>query len=135
MSDINSLTPLFADLGYPTTMEELHERFERLNQHQDYYSLIALYNNEVVGFSRLFKMLFFEQNVYYARLLAFVVSSKYREKGIGKALLHASEEWARNQGCLAITLNSGNREERKVAHKFYLTNGYQNKSSGFLKLL
>ena len=135
MNDINFLVPLFSDLGYPTTTEELYERFERINLHHDYYSLVAIYNNEVVGFSGLCKMLFFEQNGAYARILAFVVSSKYQHKGIGKVLLKASEDWASEQDCMAVILNSGNRDERKVAHKFYLNNGYQIKSSGFSKLL
>jgi len=32
-------------------------------------------------------------------------------------------------------LNSGNREERKIAHKFYLNRGYKDKTTGFSKPL
>ncbi len=46
-------------------------------------------------------------------------------------LLKACEEWAIQQGAVAITLNSGNREERQAAHAFYKSNGYIGKVRGF----
>ena len=48
-------------------------------------------------------------------------------------LLNESEMLATQLGCKAITLNSGNREERDSAHSFYKSNGFENKSSGFSK--
>ncbi|MDQ0270565.1 hypothetical protein [Cytobacillus purgationiresistens] len=41
----------------------------------------------------------------------------------------------KRSGAEAIALNSGNREERKAAHQFYKDNGYEIKSSGFVKKL
>ncbi len=67
------------------------------------------------------------------RLLAFVINSNYREEGYGTLLLKESEILATQLGCKAITLNSGNREERDNAHSFYKNNGFENKSSGFSK--
>jgi len=46
-----------------------------------------------------------------------------------------AEKWAMEQEATYIMLNSGRREERKVAHKFYLNMGYKDKSTGFSKLL
>jgi GNAT superfamily N-acetyltransferase len=54
---------------------------------------------------------------------------------IGKKLMEETENWARKQGAISIGLNSGNREERKNAHQFYLQMGYQEKSKGFVKKL
>lgn len=67
------------------------------------------------------------------RLLAFVINSNHREEGYGTLLLKESEILATQLGCKAITLNSGNREERDKAHSFYKNNGFENKSSGFSK--
>jgi GNAT superfamily N-acetyltransferase len=71
----------------------------------------------------------------YARIIAFVVDSNYRNKGIGKLLIKEAERWARNQGADSIALNSGNRPERKDAHQFYKRMGYVEKSIGFAKSL
>ena len=47
----------------------------------------------------------------------------------------AVEDWAKKNDCIAITLNSGNREERIAAHNFYKNLGYIGKSTGFSKSL
>ncbi|MFD2444155.1 GNAT family N-acetyltransferase [Bacillus sp. CGMCC 1.16607] len=64
---------------------------------------------------------------------AFVVDSAYRGKGVGRKLLQEAESWAVEQGAIEIGLNSGNREERKIAHQFYFNMGYEGKSTGFSK--
>ncbi len=69
------------------------------------------------------------------RLLAFVIHSDSRRKGYGKKLLKASENYALKRDCVALTMNSGNRDERSGAHHFYLDNGYEMKSLGFTKIL
>ena len=53
------------------------------------------------------------------RILAFVINSKYRNSGFGKILLNDSERLSKQLNCKAITLNSGNRNERIQAHRLY----------------
>ena len=118
-ADYVDLIELMGELGYPTTLEELTKRFEVLQKHEDYEALVAVKDNRVIGFAGLCKAFAFEFTGVYARILAFVVSSKQRKQGIGTKLLKACEEWAIQQGANAITLNSGNREERQTAHVFY----------------
>lgn len=81
------------------------------------------------------KALAYEFDGIYVRLLAFVVKSNQREKGVGKMLLNACEKWAIKEGAKTIALNSGNRQEREVAHLFYKRNGFEGKSTGFIKKL
>lgn len=71
----------------------------------------------------------------YVRIVAFVVDSNFRRKGIGKKLIEEAENWTKEQGALFVALNSGNREERKDAHQFYWEVGYKAKSTGFVKSL
>ena len=55
-------------------------------------------------------------------LLAIAVEQGLQGGGVGSALLHAVEDWARADGCEAVRLVSGlNRES---AHGFYLHQGY-----------
>lgn len=133
--DYIELVQLFEELGYPTTYEEILDRFEKINKHEEYTSLVAVLNDKVVGFSGLCKLYYFEMAGTYTRILAFVISSEVRKQGIGTRLLLASEKWAKEEGCIGIALNSGNRQEREVAHLFYKANGYQAKSTGFSKVI
>lgn len=133
--DIPELTILMDQLGYPTTEEKMAIRFDALAAHPSYHTLIAESDGKVVGMAGLCLSLSHELDGYYVRLVAFVVDLNYRRIGIGKRLLLASEEWAKDQGASAITLNSGNREERKAAHQFYIDSGYASKSTGFIKKL
>ena len=63
-----------------------------------------------------------------------IVSSDYRNKGIGKALLNEIEMIAKKLNCYYIFFVSG--DNRKEAHRFYESLGYNNdKVKGFKKYL
>ncbi|MFZ8101359.1 GNAT family N-acetyltransferase [Staphylococcus arlettae] len=132
---IKELLVLYEDLGYPTITEDLVNRLKKIYSHEDYYLLLLIKDDVIIGLSGMCKMMFYEKNGEYMRLLAFVINSNYREKGYGTLLLKESEILATQLGCKAITLNSGNKEERDNAHSFYKSNGFENKSSGFSKSL
>lgn len=135
LEDMPSLMPLMVDLGYPTTLSELYQRFERLLSMSDYQTFIAEDNGEVIGFVGVVKQYAYEFTEPYARVLALSVSQHVRRQKVGERLMLAVERWAFAQGCTTVTLNSGNREERIAAHKFYEQLGYQGKSTGFSKRL
>ncbi|MGU3344087.1 GNAT family N-acetyltransferase [Staphylococcus succinus] len=130
---INELLVLYEDLGYSTITKDLVNRLKKIYSHEDYYLLLLIKDDVIIGLSGMCKMMFYEKNGEYMRLLAFVINSNYREKGYGTLLLKESEILATQLGCKAITLNSGNREERDNAHSFYKSNGFENKSLGFSK--
>ncbi|WP_226529585.1 GNAT family N-acetyltransferase [Metabacillus niabensis] len=71
----------------------------------------------------------------YARLIAFVVDSNYRSKGIGRLVLTEAERYAKGLGADGIGLYSGNRAEREDAPQFYKKMGYSAKSTGFVRRL
>jgi GNAT superfamily N-acetyltransferase len=133
--DVEELTSLMTDLGYPTTIEEFRTRFEHISAHPDYRTIVAMQGEEIVGMAGLSKNIFYEMNGNYMRILAFVVKQNSRKLGIGKILIDASEDWAREQGLRMVVISSGNRAERDAAHAFYQKMGYAVKSSGFVKKL
>jgi GNAT superfamily N-acetyltransferase len=133
--DIEELTSLMTDLGYPATLDEFRVRFENIAAHPDYRTIVVVLNDEIVGMAGLSKNIFYEMNGNYMRILAFVVKQSARKLGIGKILIEASEEWAREQGLHTVVISSGNRAERDAAHAFYQKMGYAIKSSGFVKKL
>ena len=133
--DIEELTLLMTDLGYPATFAEMQVRFKNIFAHPDYRTIIAIIGDEIVGMSGLCKGVYYEKNGLYLRIVVFVVKQTRRELGIGKILIKASEDWAVDQGLYTVLINSGNRDERKAAHAFYKKMGYAVKSSGFVKEL
>jgi GNAT superfamily N-acetyltransferase len=133
--DVETIALLMADLGYPTSVSEMRNKLKNIFSHPDYRTIVALLNNEIVGFSGLMRGLSFERSGKYVRVISFVVKKTIRNKGIGKLLIKASEEWALEQGADNVVISSGNRGERKVAHIFYQKMGYTIKSSGFFKEL
>ena len=58
-----------------------------------------------------------------ATLDSIVVDEKHRGKGIGSALLKATEAWAREQGLADVRLNV--IEANKGAMRFYAAHGYR----------
>ena len=134
-NDVEELTSLMTDLGYPATLEEFKTRFENISAHQDYRTIVAVIGKAIVGMAGLSKNIFYEMNGNYMRILAFVVKQNSREQGVGKILIKASEDWAREQGLHTVLISSGNRAARDAAHAFYQKMGYAVKSSGFVKKL
>lgn len=132
---INELLVLYEDLGYSTITKDLVNRLKKIYSHEDYYLLLLIKDDVIIGLSGMCKMMFYEKNGEYMRILAFVINTDHREKGYGRLLLKESEMLAAQLGCKAITLNSGNREERDSAHSFYKSNGFEHKSSGFSKII
>ena len=135
VDDIEELTLLMTDLGYPASVAEMQTRFKNIFAHPDYRTIIAVIGDEIVGMSGLCKGLYYEKNGLYLRILVFVVKKNRRELGIGRILIKASEDCATEQGLNTVLINSGNRDERKAAHAFYQKMGYAVKSSGFVKEL
>ena len=132
-NDIAALAGLMTALGYPTTNEEMSTRFETIEREPGYRTFVAAVDEEVVGMAGACKSFYFEQNGCYVRLSALVTGEEHRNKGIGKALVAAVEDWARTINASSLILNCGNREERKAAHAFYVRNGFQPRSTGYAK--
>jgi GNAT superfamily N-acetyltransferase len=135
VNDIKEITKLMGHLGYPTTIEKMKTRFSNIESSPDYHTLLASYDDKIVGMIGLVKGYYYELDGLYVRIVALVVDSNHRNKGIGKLLLEEAESWAKKIGATGIGLNSGNRPERINAHKFYKNSGYVEKSVGFAKNL
>lgn len=135
LDDVTKLENLMNHLGYPSTNLKIQERFKKILNLPDYQTFVAEVNDKLVGFVGMCKQAAYEFDEPYVRVLALVVHEDYRRKNIGQDLMLTVEDWAKKNRCTLITLNSGNREERIVAHNFYKNLGYVGKSTGFSKVL
>jgi len=133
--DVPDLAALMNELGYPTTVIDMQQRFDLLQSHADYLTWVAVCNNQVVGMIGLIRNIYFEKNGLYIRVGALVVNKAFRKMGLGKLLLQKATDWAMESGITQIYLTSGNREERIDAHAFYIHLGFEPRSTGFVKTL
>ncbi|MCL1819794.1 MAG: GNAT family N-acetyltransferase [Oscillospiraceae bacterium] len=67
-------------------------------------------------------------------ILALGVLPEFQGQGLGRMLVDALEQWARDDGCAGVRLVSG--FNRADAHKFYLSLGYTDRKDqkNFIKM-
>lgn len=135
IGDIPQLASLMGDLGYPVSKGLMEKRLNNIGAHPDYYSLVACLEDKVIGMAGFHTGLLYNTDGIHIRVIALVTDKNYRGMGAGKKLMQAVENFAEQLGAAGIVLNSGNRTEREDAHQFYISLGYQAKSTGFVKTL
>ena len=133
--DLHDVHQLTIQLGYPSTLEKIKQRWEYLHQDSHYQTLVIKQDSHVIGYAGFIQEYTWEFDGGYLRIQAFVIDQAHRGKGIGKQLMAAIEQIAKEQGFKMIQLNSGNREERHPAHAFYQGLRFDNYSIGFRKHL
>lgn len=126
MNDLERVTALLREFGYPTTLSVMKERMEGMEHDPYHCTLVAELDNEVVGMIGLRQVKsYYKHADCITEINALIVSEELRGHGLGKRLVTAAEEWARGQGCCQLFLRSGNRVERAPAHSFYRHMGFE----------
>jgi GNAT superfamily N-acetyltransferase len=115
------IAQLSAELGYPADCAEIAERLHRLAASAADAVLVAEADALVVGWAHVCQALSVEYPPL-AELRGLVVDATLRSRGIGAALLGASERWAVARGLQELRVRSQVVRER--AHRFYLDRGY-----------
>jgi len=121
--DIPVIARLCAQLGYPSTVEEVDQRYRKTLACEGHKIMVAVTDmGVVVGWIHLLPrvLLLSFPNVEIGGL---VVDSEWQRHGIGRLLLRAAETWARAAGFTAIAARSGS--ERHGAHQFYPKAGFE----------
>ena len=106
-----------------------HKTFDELNQKQiemfayDHYHCFGIFNDNIlVGLSSAWVTVRF----YCGKQLEvdnLMVEPTLQSKGYGKILMEYLENWAKENGCLTVELNTYVFNER--SHKFYFNQGYK----------
>ena len=126
--DINAIDKLFYELE--THAIDLHPNiFQRGIRSDEYLAgiindetsdiLLAVIDGDVIGFSVIFERAAPDISAFVPRKHAFiqdfVVTKKYRNKGIGAALMEQSKLWARERGLdsLRLSVLAGNTDGRR----------------------
>jgi GNAT superfamily N-acetyltransferase len=91
--------------------------------------LLAVDGDRIVGLASVYADI---QSIRFGKrcwLQDLVTTGEYRSRGVGRALLDAATEWARERGCSHLELSSG--LGRVDAHRFYEREGMQRGSYTF----
>ncbi len=110
-------------LGYPSSTEDMGQRFEEISADPSYATLVAEGEVKVLGMVALHVERYYGKDGPNARIMAFVVDSEHRGRGVGRALISAAEDWARQRGARDVMLTTQKR--RSGARRFYQSMGYE----------
>lgn len=131
-ADTADLSLLMADLGYPSTPEQVAQRMQSMSPDY-YYTIVAEEQGRVVGFIGIVILPVYEYSIPIGWILALSVAEGHRRKGIGKGLIAAAEDHLRSRGIEDLRLHSG--LQREDAHEFYTRLGYDKTGIRFKKRL
>lgn len=110
------------EMGYSCSLEDTVKNLKSVLSNTDARVFVAECDGEDIGYihSADYQLLYAPP---MKNILGIAVSSDYRNKGVGRALLAAVEAWAKESGCASVRLSSG--AERESAHAFYKNCGYE----------
>ena len=132
-ADLNSLTILMGELGYPSKPENMLTRIQRIESIPMYHTFVAEEQGELVGMIGIRQLFSYEVEEVATQISALVTKREFQGKGIGKALVQYVEEWSKKNGSEIIVLTSGIKEERKKAHEFYKSLDFEITGFRFVK--
>jgi len=121
MSDAASVGELNATLGYPFSTEVMTERLARVLARDAHVVFVAEISGAVVGWIESG-----EQEILavgrMGEILGLVVADNARNRGVGRQLVEAVEDWALARGLSALTVRSN--IIRPESHAFYERIGF-----------
>ena len=108
-------------LGYTCTLSLVEQKIRSLDDKREAV-FVSCKNGSVAGYIHIEKYdtLYFET---MCNILGLAVKKEFQKMGIGKMLILAGENWAKENGIAYMRVNSG--ISRVEAHKFYKHLGYE----------
>lgn len=122
-NDIQSLYELNKyEMGYDYPQDKMIQQIKKILNKDTDKIFVALIKDTVVGYIHVhdYDLIY---NDHMKNILGIAVKKEYRKQGIGKALLHQAENWAKETNAKGIRQVSG--ETRTGAHAFYRCCGYK----------
>ena len=122
-TDIASVADLTTQLGYPSSANEIADRFLDIERAPAAVVLVATDETDAAIGWIIVRLVAALSSDRPAEIGGLVVGDGHRSEGIGSELAAAAEEWAREHGARSLTVRS--RSTRERAHRFYERLGYQ----------
>jgi GNAT superfamily N-acetyltransferase len=122
-ADAEAVALLLTELGYPVPPAHFPERLARFTSVGNGRVLVAVVDGVVRAFAAVEITYPIHHPDPVAHLSSFAVGRPARRQGIGRQLLRAVEQTARDAGCRDVVVTSA--EHRADAHAFYPSAGWK----------
>jgi ribosomal protein S18 acetylase RimI-like enzyme len=133
LNDAAATAQLMCELGYETTTSEMQMRLQRIATDERLRTFVAVCDGKVCGMISTLIYPSIEHNDPSGRIVALVIKSTMRRRGIGRALITLAEKDFAQRGIRRVALNT--QLAREDAHKFYESLGYERNGWRFVKQL
>jgi len=132
-ADVPELAQLMAELGYPTSTGQMQVRMGAMEHRADFATFVAEADGRVAGMITVTVSPSLLRNEPNGAIVALVVSSTFRGRGIAPALIAHGETWLRQHGANRATVNPS--IHREPAHRLYNRLGYEHTGLRLTKVL
>ncbi len=129
-ADADRIAALFTEEGYPAGASDIVARLERFASPFSQV-VVADHEGDILGFIALHVLPRFEHDDRIVRILALVVDSSVRERGIGRLLMAEAERVATEVGAAFVELTAGHH--RPEARQLYELLGYDGTVTAYLR--
>lgn len=120
--DVEQVTALCEQFGYPASREEVEERFNHLQRLTEHHILVAEDDGVIIGWIHVHGIHSLSSPPY-VEVRGIVVDSQCRQHGVGRLLMTEAENWALENGYRVVRLRSGT--QRPESHHFSPKLGYE----------
>ena len=130
IADAPRIAALFTEEGYPAGATAIESRLGRFNT-DDSTVIVADHDGEILGFIALHVVARFEHDDSFVRIVALVVDSAVRDRGIGRVLLAEAERIGRAREAAFVEITAGHH--RPAARHLYDSLGYDANLTAYLR--
>jgi GNAT superfamily N-acetyltransferase len=130
IADAERIAALFTEEGYPAGASAVEARLARFER-PDSSVIVADHDGEILGFIALHVVPRFEHDDSFVRVVALVVDSAVRERGVGRVLMAEAERIGRDQSAAFVEVTAGHH--RPAARHLYESLGYDANLTAYLR--
>ena len=129
-ADAGRIAALFTDEGYPVGGSAIEARLGQFGS-DDSTVIVADHHGEILGFIALHVVPRFEHDESIVRIVALVVDSSVRGRGIGGALMAEAERFGQAHDSAFVEVTAGHH--RPGARHLYESLGYDASLTAYLR--
>ncbi len=130
LADAPRIAALFTEEGYPAGASAIESALGRFNT-DDSTVIVADHDGEILGFIALHVVPRFEHDESFVRIVALVVDSTVRERGIGRVLMAEAERIGEARQAAFVEITAGHH--RPAARHLYESLGYDANLTAYLR--
>jgi ribosomal protein S18 acetylase RimI-like enzyme len=130
VADAQRIAALFTEEGYPAGATAIEARLGHFDT-DDSTVIVADHDGEILGFIALHVIARFEHDDSFVRIVALVVDSAVRDRGIGRVLMAEAERIGRQREAAFVEITAGHH--RPAARHLYDSLGYDPNLTAYLR--